>query len=224
MDPDAIEQDVSDARTLLTELEKHGVSLNEITDELVKDGVQQFADAFDKLFGTIAKRRHTLRDGERAGLEIALSLPEMKTAVDAEMEGWRKGGRIRRLWAGDKSLWTGSDEDKWAGWLHIVEQELADLDRLSGFTEQVKEVGFTDVLLLGMGGSSLGPEVLGETFGRQAGWPALPHAGQHGSGANQGDRAGGRSRQDTIHCVFQIGEHAGAQHLPRLFFRSRRRL
>ena len=221
--PDAIEQNVSDARALLAELEKHGVSLNEITDELVKDGVEQFADAFDKLFGTIAKRRHTLRDGERACLEITPSLPEMKTAVDAEMEVWRKDGRIRRLWAGDKSLWTGSDEDKWAGWLHIVEQELADLDRLRGFAEQVKQVGFTDVVLLGMGGSSLGPEVLGETFGRQAGWPRFHMLDSTDPGANQGDRAGGRSRQDTIHCVLQIGEHAGAQHLPRLFFRSRRR-
>ncbi len=43
---------------------------------------------------------------------------------------WRKDGRIRRLWAGDKSLWTGTDEDKWLGWLDIVEQELADIDRL----------------------------------------------------------------------------------------------
>ncbi|HLG89499.1 MAG TPA: bifunctional transaldolase/phosoglucose isomerase [Alphaproteobacteria bacterium] len=169
--PDAIEQDVSGAHALLAELEKNGISLKDITDELVDDGVQQFADAFDKLFGTIAKRRRTLREGERACLEFAPGSPEMTTAIDAEMEVWRKGGRIRRLWAGDKSLWTGTDEAKWVGWLHVVEQELADLDRLRSFTEQVKEAGFTDVVLLGMGGSSLGPEVLGETFGRQAGWP-----------------------------------------------------
>ena len=96
---------------------------------------------------------------------------ELKTAFDAEMEVWRKDGRIRRLWAGDKSLWTGTDEDKWLGWLHIVEEELADIDRLHSFAEEVKQRGFTDVVLLGMGGSSLGPEVLGETFGRQSGWP-----------------------------------------------------
>src|SRR6185312_10522687 len=169
--PDAIEQDVPGARAVLAELEKNGVSLKEVTDELVKDGVQQFADAFDKLFSTIAKRRRTLMEDERSSLEIWPGSPEMKLAIDAEMEAWRKDGRIRRLWVGDKSLWTGSDEDKWADWLHIVEQELADLDRLRDFTEQVKEAGFTDVVLLGMGGSSLGPEVLGETFGRQAGWP-----------------------------------------------------
>jgi transaldolase/glucose-6-phosphate isomerase len=171
--PDAIEQDVSGARGLIAELEENRVSLKPVTDELVKDGVQQFADAFDKLFGTIAKRRRTLIEGERASLEIAPGSPEVKLAIDAEMEAWRKDGRIRRLWAGDKSLWTGADEDMWAGWLHIVEQELADLDRLHSFAAQVKKVEFTDVVLLGMGGSSLGPEVLGETFGRQADWPCF---------------------------------------------------
>jgi transaldolase/glucose-6-phosphate isomerase len=170
---DAIEQDVAGARALLAELEQHGVSLKEVTDELVKEGVQQFADAFDKLFGTIAKRRRTLREGERSCLEITTGSPEMKSAFETEMEIWRKEGRIRRLWAGDKSLWAGSDEDKWVGWLHIVEKELADLDRLRAFVEQVEQAGFTDVVLLGMGGSSLGPEVLGETFGRQAGWPCF---------------------------------------------------
>jgi transaldolase / glucose-6-phosphate isomerase len=168
---DAIEQDVSGARALLAELEKSGISLKEVTDELVNEGVQQFADAFDKLFGTIAKRRGMLIGDERSSLEIAPGSPETKLAIDAEMEAWRKDGRIRRLWAGDKSLWTRTDEAKWVGWLHVAEQELADLDRMRSFAEHVKKVGFTDVILLGMGGSSLGPEVLGETFGRQAGWP-----------------------------------------------------
>ena len=169
--PDVIEQDVEGARAMLAELEEHGVSLKEVTEELVTEGVQQFADAFDKLFGAIARRRRTLLEGDRARLEIGPGSPEMKTAFEEEMEVWRKEGRIRRLWAGDKSLWTGTDEDKWVGWLHVVEQELADVDRLHGFAEEVKQRGFTDVVLLGMGGSSLGPEVLGETFGRQSGWP-----------------------------------------------------
>ncbi|MGB6177523.1 MAG: bifunctional transaldolase/phosoglucose isomerase, partial [Methylocella sp.] len=169
--PGAIEQDVAGARAMLAELEEHGVSLKEVTEELVKDGVQQFADAFDKLFGAIERRRRTLLEGDRAGLEIWPGSPEMKTAFDAEMEVWRKEGRIRRLWAGDKSLWAGTDEDKWVGWLHVVEQELADVERLLGFAEEVKQRGLTDVVLLGMGGSSLGPEVLGETFERRSGWP-----------------------------------------------------
>ncbi|MGB6326002.1 MAG: bifunctional transaldolase/phosoglucose isomerase, partial [Methylocella sp.] len=171
--PGAIEQDVAGARAMLAELEQHGVSLKEVTEELVTDGVQQFADAFDKLFGAIARRRRTLLEGDRARLEIGPGTPEVKTALEEEMEVWRKEGRIRRLWAGDKSLWAGTDEDKWVGWLHVVERELADVDRLHGFAEEVKQRGFTSVVLLGMGGSSLGPEVLGETFERRSGWPRL---------------------------------------------------
>ena len=97
--------------------------------------------------------------------------PELKAAFEAEMEAWRKDGRIRQLWAGDKALWTGTDEDKWLGWLRVVESERADLARLQAFAKEVKQRGFTDVALLGMGGSSLGPEVLAETFGNQSGWP-----------------------------------------------------
>ena len=169
--PDAIEQGVAGARTVLAALEQKGVSLKEVTEELIKDGVQKFADAFDKLFGAIARRRRSLIDGDRVRLEIRPGSPEIATAFHEEMEVWRSEGRMRRLWAGDKSLWAGIDEDKWVGWLHVVERELADLDRVLGFAEVVKQRGFTDLVLLGMGGSSLGPEVFGETFGRQSGWP-----------------------------------------------------
>ena len=169
--PDVIEQDIAGARAVLAELERRGISLKEVTDELVTEGVQQFADSFDKLFGAIARQRRALLEGDRASMEIGLGSPEMKAAFDAEMEVWRAGGRIRRLWAGDTSLWAGTDEDKWLGWLNIVEQELADIDRLTAFAKDVKQGGFTDLVLLGMGGSSLGPEVFGKTFGQQANWP-----------------------------------------------------
>jgi transaldolase / glucose-6-phosphate isomerase len=169
--PDAIQHDVAGAGAILAELERHGVSLKDVTDELVADGVQQFADAFDKLFGAVARRRSSVFDGKRARLAIAPGSAEMKAAFEAEMEVWRAGGRIRRLWARDKSLWTGADEDKWLGWLDAAERELADIDQLQAFAREVQRRGFTDLLLLGMGGSSLGPEVLGETFGNQHGWP-----------------------------------------------------
>ncbi len=169
--PDVIEQDVEGARALLAELERHGISLKAVTEELVAEGVQQFADAFDKLLGAVAQRRRILLDGECARLEIAPGSPEMQTALQAEMEVWRKQGLIRRLWAGDKALWSATDEHEWVGWLHIVEQELANTDRLHRFAEAIKHGGFTDLVLLGMGGSSLGPEVLGETFGQAFGWP-----------------------------------------------------
>ena len=221
--PDVIEQDVAGARAVLAELERRGISLKEVTDELVTEGVQQFADAFDKLFGAIARQRRALLEGDRVRLEIDPGSPEMKTAFDAEMEVWRKNGRIRRLWAGDKSLWTGTDEDKWVGWLPVVEQELADVERLLGFAEDVKQRGFTDLVLLGMGGSSLGPEVFGETFGRQAGWPRFHMLDSTDPTQIKAIEQRGRSQQDAVHRVFEIRQHSRTQHFFGLFSRSSRR-
>ena len=169
--PDAIEDDLEGAHQILTELKQAGIDLNEITTELVEDGVQQFADAFDKLLGAVAEHRSQILGDEKPTLIVEPGSDDAKAAFDAEMEAWRKDGGIRRLWEGDKSLWTSADEDKWTGWLQNVAHEAADLPTLKAFADEVKAKGFTDLVLLGMGGSSLGPEVLDETFGQQAGWP-----------------------------------------------------
>src|SRR5436305_1363892 len=79
----------------------------------------------------------------------------------------------RRLWAGDTSLWTSTDEAQWLGWLNVVETELKDAGRLEAFAAEIKSAGFSDAVLLGMGGSSLGPEVLAQSFGASSGFPRL---------------------------------------------------
>ena len=102
---------------------------------------------------------------------------ELDAAVGAEIAAWGApgpaGSKIQRLWQRDATLWTGGDEARWLGWLDIVERERAAADRLRQVAAGVKSGGFEHVLLLGMGGSSLCPEVLALTFGRQPGWPAL---------------------------------------------------
>ena len=168
---DAIEDDVEGAKATLSALKDAGVSLDEISKDLVIDGVQQFADAFDKLFGSIAAHRREILGDAKPTLEILPGSDEAKVAFEVETEAWRKNGLIRKLWAMDKSLWTGVDEDKWGGWLDVVEKELADVGKLQDFAADVKKRGFTDVVLLGMGGSSLGPEVISETFGPQSDAP-----------------------------------------------------
>ena len=171
--PDAVEQDIGDASSVLAEIEQYGVALDEITADLVTDGVRQFSDAFDHMLAAVARRRRILAEGERPPLAIGAGSPALQTAFDAEMEHWRGGGLIRRLWAGDKSLWTGATEGQWCGWLTVVEKELAGVDRLEAFATKIAQRGFANIVLLGMGGSSLGAEVLGESFSRQPGWSHL---------------------------------------------------
>ncbi len=80
---------------------------------------------------------------------------------------------MKRLWQRDASLWTGSDEADWLGWLDIVEDQIAHPIELRNLGKEVWSAGFKDALLLGMGGSSLCPEVLRMTFGKIAGYPDL---------------------------------------------------
>jgi len=102
------------------------------------------------------------------------SLPrELAASVEAEVASWQASGKVARLWRGDASLWTGSDEASWLGWLKIVDEQFAQQGALQKVAEDAKGGGFQYVLLLGMGGSSLCPEVLRMTFGKIAGFPEL---------------------------------------------------
>ena len=98
---------------------------------------------------------------------------DLDAKVRAALEDWADGGKVGRLWARDPTLWTGRDEARWLGWLGIVDQPLGRLDELRRAAEDVRQAGFSHVVLLGMGGSSLCPEVLKMTFGRIASWPEL---------------------------------------------------
>jgi transaldolase/glucose-6-phosphate isomerase len=94
-------------------------------------------------------------------------------AVQATIKDWQAGNKMARLWRGDPSLWTGDDEDKWIGWLTIVEDQLAHLKQFTDAAAEAGNAGFTHALLLGMGGSSLCPEVLKITYGKQPGHPEM---------------------------------------------------
>ena len=93
--------------------------------------------------------------------------------VNASLQDWKKNGKVQRLWQKDASLWTDADEGKWLGWLDITEQQIEDVDKLKQIAADIKKAAFKNALLLGMGGSSLCPEVLGITFGNASGYPDL---------------------------------------------------
>ena len=80
---------------------------------------------------------------------------------------------VARIWAQDATLWTSADEASWLGWLDIVDHQLARAHEFTRFAEEVRARHFSHVLLLGMGGSSLCPEVMKMTFGKIEGFPEL---------------------------------------------------
>jgi transaldolase / glucose-6-phosphate isomerase len=165
----ALEADTAEAQRILGELGRVGISLESVTDKLLHDGVRLFADAADKLLGVVANKRTDIVD-QIDKQQLALG-PQLEKKVEETADDWRVHGNIRRLWQRDKSLWTNEDEDHWLGWLESAED--SDIANYVAFAQEVKRDGYQDAVLLGMGGSSLGPEVLAFTLGHQSGWPRL---------------------------------------------------
>jgi transaldolase/glucose-6-phosphate isomerase len=103
-------------------------------------------------------------------------LGEWKTQVDERLKLWKKQGFSRRMWAKDPTLWFSKPQPEITdrlGWLALPEMMHNNLGELSSFAEQIKDEGISLVVLLGMGGSSLAPEVFQKTFGNVPGYPEL---------------------------------------------------
>ncbi|MCS7009978.1 MAG: bifunctional transaldolase/phosoglucose isomerase, partial [Anaerolineales bacterium] len=153
---------VEDARRLLSELEHLGISIDRVTQELEDEGVRAFADSFDQLLKAIESRRQTAL----AALEpLASAVQERIAQLDA-------ASIPTRLWQGDPSLWTTDPQGqaeirKRLGWLTLPEASQAHLPEIQAAAEEIHRAGIQKFLLLGMGGSSLAPEVMSLVFGRQ---------------------------------------------------------
>ena len=102
----------------------------------------------------------------------SFSLPfQMSQKVETAIQEWQFDGRVKRIWSGDRSLWTGTDEDRWLGWLTIIDKQLARLERFHELSDEIAGSNFLAVVLIGMGGSSLCPEVLRSAFPDVTGSP-----------------------------------------------------
>ncbi|HXI29174.1 MAG TPA: bifunctional transaldolase/phosoglucose isomerase, partial [Vicinamibacterales bacterium] len=170
---ESLTEDTEGAHDTLLRLATAGMSLSATTDALLADGVELFADAFRGLLDAV-DRQSRGTGAERIRRRCRWSVaPAFDAAVAESLGDWQAHGKVRRLWARDPTLWTGRDESKWLGWLDVVNRQLADVRRFAALRDDVQAAGISDVLLLGMGGSSLCPEVLRLTFGRRPGFPAL---------------------------------------------------
>ena len=169
---ESLTENLDAAKKTMQTVANLNISMDEITDKLTEDGVRQFEDAFDKLLAAVEKSSKS--EVAPKVSQQTYKLPDaLAKSVKTNIDDWRAAGKVRRLWQHDASLWTGTDEANWLAWLGIVEDQIANERKLKSLADEIKREGFTDILLLGMGGSSLCPEVLEKTFGRIPGFPQL---------------------------------------------------
>ncbi len=169
---ETLTENLQGAHAVMADLDLAGISLPEVCASLLEQGVVLFAEAFEKLLKTIDRQREaTMR---RAMDRFSYKLPDhLSSMVKSTLQEWRSSSKVRRLWAGDATLWTGMDEGKWLGWLGITDDQLGHIDHFQKLAAEVQQAGFSHALLLGMGGSSLCPEVMSKTFGKINGFPEL---------------------------------------------------
>src|SRR3954470_23998945 len=159
----------------LRALAEAGIDLDEVTAKLLADGVEKFVEPMEKLLEGIDEKREAI---------VTSRPPTIKADIPDELEP-RIADRVRRamvedvahrIWKKDDTLWGPAGQAEVSnrlGWLTIVDTMLEAVDDLEGFARQIRDEGFQDVVLLGMGGSSLAPEVIRRSFGEQESWPSL---------------------------------------------------
>src|SRR5918999_3221974 len=158
-DPDEVE-------AALKDLEEAGIDMEQVVEELLDEGVDLFVDAMEKLIIGVESAREAAVTGRPGTFESNLP-DELEPAIAARVKQATEEDVARRVWAKDETLWGGPGPEigDRLGWLTISETMLEQCADLKAFAQACREDGLTDAVLLGMGGSSLGPEVIRRSFG-----------------------------------------------------------
>ena len=177
----SLEEGLDEAPALLERLKEFNISYDDATQKLQDDGVEAFAKSFVDLLKTLENKRELIVS--RQVTPLALDLNDYQAVVDVRLKAWEAAKVANRIWELDGTVWV-ADPDQAAqtpdltnrlGWLNIGQKMLAEADNLAAFAAEIKAAGFQKVVLLGMGGSSLAPEVFMRTFGspspsQEEGW------------------------------------------------------
>jgi transaldolase/glucose-6-phosphate isomerase len=172
----SLEEGFDEAARVLERLAALDVDLDGVMHQLLADGVAAFAKSFDALMQSLETKRRKIRAAGTGPDRQTLALGDMASAVGARLESWRHAGFAHRLWARDPTLWSPTPVPELAnrlGWLTLHEAAERDLDRVRAFALDVTAEGIEHVVVLGMGGSSLAPDVFQATFGSAPGFPTL---------------------------------------------------
>ncbi len=164
LDPGSAERDPA---PVLDALAEAGIDMTDVTDTLLREGIEKFVEPFDKLIAGVESIREAVLTGRPQTIESSLPA-ELEGPIAERAKLAEQENVARRLWAKDESLWGGPGVPEISdrlGWLTVSDELLEQVGDLREFVDGVKADGFTDAVLLGMGGSSLGPEVIRRSFG-----------------------------------------------------------
>jgi len=169
-----LEASVDEAEAQMRELAAVGIDLGAVAEELTREGVESFARSFDQLLQSLEAKRQAMA-GERVDRQ-AFALGGLEPAVTARLDQWTREDVGGRIWKKDPTLWASPQTPEIVnrlGWLTLHDAVRDHIGDATAIAQEARNEGVRDVVLLGMGGSSLAPEVFQRTFGNAPGFPAL---------------------------------------------------
>ncbi|MEA2284208.1 MAG: transaldolase / glucose-6-phosphate isomerase, partial [Solirubrobacteraceae bacterium] len=175
VDPDDPSTCDIDPEPDLRALAEAGIDLDDVTAKLLQDGVDKFVEPMEKLLAGLDEKREAIVTGRPPTIQASIP-DELEPRIAARVKQATVEDVAHRIWKKDDTLWGPAGQAEVAnrlGWLTAPETMEEQLDDLLAFAEEIRSEGFTDVVVLGMGGSSLAPEVIRQSFGEQRGWPDL---------------------------------------------------
>jgi transaldolase/glucose-6-phosphate isomerase len=159
-----------DATAELNALAAVGIDMTAVTEQLLTDGIKLFEEAMNGLLAGIDKARSAIVTGRPPTVEASLP-SDSEAAITGRVNRAVADNVAQRIWKRDQALWGGPgvpEIENRLGWLNVTETMLEHLSELIALRDELKSEGYTDAILLGMGGSSLGPEVIRQSFGDSA--------------------------------------------------------
>lgn len=160
---------LQEAREQIARLTRAGIDLDAVTAKLQNQGVDLFAGSFHSLMDSIAAKRRAIISRRH---QMTAALGDLKTRVDARLQEMDKAGVISRIHAHDHTVWSENPREiaNRLAWLSLPADILDSADGMEQFARDIASKGYTRALLLGMGGSSLAPDVMRSIFGVRQGY------------------------------------------------------
>ncbi|MCI0800326.1 MAG: bifunctional transaldolase/phosoglucose isomerase, partial [Chloroflexi bacterium] len=209
-----LEQGGEEAQRAMQALASAGINIDLVTDKLLAEGLKGFVESFEKLMANIEDKKARLlaREHEHSGVSLGGYLED----VEAEVAGLQARDVVGRVWRGDHTVWKPDPTELTdrLGWLTVTDTMCEQVPVLEAFAREVRDAGYLHVALLGMGGSSLGPEVLRQALGSAPGYPQLVVLDSTVPGWVQSVA----EAVDPAHTLFLVSSKSGSTTEPNVFY------
>ncbi|MCI4327743.1 MAG: bifunctional transaldolase/phosoglucose isomerase [Thermoplasmata archaeon] len=213
----ALTEDVAGARAVLESARGLGIDLAKVTHDLQVEGVALFSASYATLLAALESKKAVVISGALDPQAWTLA-PSDAARVTARMDAWQAARVPARVWRLDPTLWPAAPAKDVAdrmGWLQLPERMHEQIGGLAEFAERARSDGTRHVVVLGMGGSSLAPDVFRRIFGSRSGYPEL-HVLDSTHPQAVSDL---RRRLDPAHTIFVVSSKSGTTTEPLAFHR-----